>query len=240
MRNIKKLLKTKKIAILTCYDATFANLIQHTKCDAILVGDSLGLTIKGEKNTHNVTLEEMIYHTKAVRQGANKTPIIADLPINSYKTKALALKNARKLIAAGADIIKIEGDKEIYDIVSFLYQNEIYVCAHIGYTPQISPKIKRLKNPEDYLGKAKSLEVSGACMIVLSMTDANIDTLVTNNLNIPTIGFRSSKNCDGAVEILYDILGLSKNLSSPKTFPNGISALPVKNLLNQFIESVNK
>lgn len=145
MRNIKKLLKTKKIAILTCYDATFANLIQHTKCDAILVGDSLGLTIKGEKNTHNVTLDEMIYHTKAVRQGATKTPIIADLPINSYKTKALALKNARKLIAAGADIIKIEGDKEIYDIVSFLYQNEIYVCAHIGYTPTNFYKNKKVK-----------------------------------------------------------------------------------------------
>ena len=240
MININKFLNSKKIVILTCYDATFASLIEHTKCDAILVGDSLGLTIKGEENTHKVTLDEMIYHTQAVRRGAKKIPIIADLPINTFKTKAAALKNAKKLIAAGANIIKIEGDKDIYDIVAYLSQNDIKVCGHIGYTPQTDSKIEKIKSPTEFLGKAKSLEVSGACMVVLSMTGAKVDKLVTDNLSIPTISFRSSNQCIGVVEIIYDILGLSINLSTRKKLPKNTSALPIKKVLNKFIAATQK
>lgn len=240
MANINKFLKTKRITILTCYDATFAKLLEETQCDAVLVGDSLGIVIKGEKNTRSVSMEEMIYHTKAVRQGIKKKPIITDMPINSYKDKKMALNNAKKLIKAGADIVKLEGDKKIYDVVSFLTSKNIKVCAHIGYTPQSTKKNLKIKNQTEFLAKAKSLEVCGACMIILSKTGPEIDKLITKNLLIPTISFRSSNNCKGIVEIIYDVLGLTPNFTLEKNNLKKTTTKPIKKLINNYIKETHK
>ncbi len=212
MNCIDQLLKKNNIAIITCYDASFATVMTNTEVDALLVGDSLGLMIKGEKNTRQVTIDEMIYHTKSVRQGASSIPIIADMPINSYKNKQMALKNALRLSQAGANFVKIEGgNDDVCEIIKYLTQNYILVCGHIGYTPQKMSENKQIYNPDSILNQSKKLERAGIKMIVLSMMTEAIDQIITKNLNIPTIAFRSSTKCKGQVEILYDLIGISTN-----------------------------
>ena len=215
MRDLKKLFSKENIAIITCYDASFSSYLSRTNCDALLVGDSLGVIIKGESSTLEVTMSEVIYHTKSVRNGAPLMPIISDMPINSFSNKNMALKNAKLLINAGADMVKIEGENNILEIVKHLSVNKILVCGHIGYMPQVN-KIKKLTN-EDLLTKAKNLEEAGLKMLVMSMTSESDDQTITNQLSIPTISFRSSPFCNGEVEVLYDLLGItSASFSSDK------------------------
>lgn len=218
MNCIDQLLKKDNIAIITCYDASFATVMTNTEVDALLVGDSLGLMIKGEKNTHKVTIDEMIYHTKSVRQGASSIPIITDMPINSFMNKQMALKNALRLSQAGANFVKIEGSNDVCEIIEYLTQNNILVCGHIGYTPQKMSENKQIYNPDSILNQSKKLERAGIKMIVLSMMTEEIDQIITKNLNIPTIAFRSSTKCKGQVEILYDLIGIS---TSPENLLDG-------------------
>lgn len=211
MNRIEKLQSKKKITIITCYDASFAGWLEKNKCDALLVGDSLGIYVKGEISTKTVLLDELLYHTKAVKSGAKSIPIISDMPYGTFNTKRMALQNASKIIDAGADMVKIEGDIEIYPIIDHLTEHGIRVCGHIGFTPQTIDKPKKHYDPKVFLAKAKSIEACGASMIVLSMMGERVDALITKNLNIPTISFRSSDSCDGCVEILHDLLGISSN-----------------------------
>ena len=144
MKTLQSLLKKEKIAIISCYDASFASMLSRTHVDALLVGDSLGTRIKGEKNILNVTMDEVIYHIRAVKNGAKELPIIADMPANSYNHKSTALANAKKIIEAGADMIKLEGGKEIEEIIKHLSKENIFICGHIGFTPQ-TKKIEEFK-----------------------------------------------------------------------------------------------
>jgi len=125
MSRINTLLKKKNISIITCYDATFSNLLEQCKCDAVLVGDSLGIIIKGEKNTRKVSMDEMIYHTQAVRRGSTSLPIISDMPLLALETKKNTLINAKALIDAGADMIKIEGGSSKLPLIKFLSDNKL-------------------------------------------------------------------------------------------------------------------
>ena len=233
MRNLQKLFRKKNIAIVTCYDATFASFLAHAGCDALLVGDSLGILIKGQLSTHEVKMNEVIYHTKSVRRGAPVIPIISDMPINSFLNKNIALKNAKLLIDAGADIVKIEGDNDILQIVKHLTKHKIPVCGHIGSMPQTN-KIKKSVS-ENLLTKAKNLEGAGLKMIVISMASGSNN--ITKQLSIPTISFRSSFFCDGKVELLYDLLGLSKtSLSNKKNNRNKIIS---SKMVKKFIQTVH-
>jgi 3-methyl-2-oxobutanoate hydroxymethyltransferase len=233
MRNLQKLFRKKNIAIVTCYDATFASFLAHAGCDALLVGDSLGILIKGQLSTHEVKMNEVIYHTKSVRRGAPVIPIISDMPINSFLNKNIALKNAKLLIDAGADIVKIEGDDDILEIVKHLTKHKIPVCGHIGSMPQIN-KIKKSVS-ENLLTKAKNLEGAGLKMIVISMASGSNN--ITKQLSIPTISFRYSFFCDGKVELLYDLLGLSeKSLSNKK---NNINEIISSKMIKKFIQTVH-
>jgi len=207
MRDLKKLFNKKNIAIITCYDASFASYLSNTNCDALLVGDSLGVLIKGQSSTLEVKMSEVLYHTESVRKGAPLMPIISDMPINSFSNKSMALKNAKLLINAGADMVKIEGENNILEIVKHLSINKILVCGHIGCMPQVN-QIKNLPN-EDLLTKAKNLEEAGLKILVMSMTSESDDQTITNQLSIPTISFRSSPFCNGEVEVLYDLIGIS-------------------------------
>ena len=208
MKTLQSLLKKEKIAIISCYDASFASMLSRTQVDALLVGDSLGTRIKGEKNILNVTMDEVIYHIRAVKNGAKELPIIADMPANSYNNKSTALANAKKIIEAGADMIKLEGGKEIEEIIKHLSKENIFICGHIGFTPQ-TKKIEEFKlKSKDLLNDARLLQDAGISMIVLSMMDSEIDFEITRELKIPTISYQSSDKCTGSVEILYDLLGL--------------------------------
>ena len=234
MRNLKKLFSKKNIAIITCYDATFASFLSNAGCDALLVGDSLGVLIKGQLSTREVKMNEIIYHTESVRRGAPVIPIISDMPINSFLNKNMALKNAKLLIRAGADIVKIEGDDNILEIVKHLSKHKIPVCGHIGSMPQIN-KIKKSVS-ENLLTKAKNLEGAGLKMIVISMASGSNNN-ITKQLSIPTISFRSSFFCDGKVELLYDLLGLSeKSLSNKK---NNINEIISSKMVKKFIQTVH-
>ena len=208
MKTLQSLLKKEKIAIISCYDASFASMLSRTQVDALLVGDSLGTRIKGEKNILNVTMDEVIYHIRAVKNGAKELPIIADMPANSYNNKSTALANAKKIIEAGADMIKLEGGKEIEEIIKHLSKENIFICGHIGFTPQ-TKKIEEFKlKSKDLLNDARLLQDAGISMIVLSMMNSEIDFKITRELRIPTISYQSSDKCTGSVEILYDLLGL--------------------------------
>tara|TARA_Y100000748_G_C15366886_1_gene438080 strand:- start:65 stop:787 length:723 start_codon:yes stop_codon:yes gene_type:complete len=237
---INKLIKKNKIVILTCYDFSFAGWLERNKCDALLVGDSLGIYIKGDNSTKNTLITDIVYHTKAVKSGVKSIPIIADMPLGSYSSKRLAKKNALKLIEAGADMIKIEGSKDVYETIDYLANYNINICGHIGYTPQTEDKPLKKYQTKDLLAQAKSLEACGAKMIVLSMTGDEADELITNNLKIPTISFRSSFKCNGAVEILHDLLGISNNsfvFKNSNFKKNNISS---QALLQNFIQNIKE
>jgi 3-methyl-2-oxobutanoate hydroxymethyltransferase len=237
---LNRLLKKNSIAIITCYDATFSNLLEKCRCDAVLVGDSLGIVIKGDKSTRAVMNDEMVYHTRAVRSGSNKLPIISDMPLLSIKNKKSALKYARLLIESGADMVKIEGGASVLSLIKYLSENNIRVCAHIGYTPQSMKQPLSKVDPRKSLEIATSLQEHGAEMIVLSMMGAETDALITKNLTIPTIAFRSSNLCTGNVEIIYDLIGVtSKFLEGKKTGQKSQSS-PSISAVKNYIESIHK
>jgi len=208
MNKLENLIKRERLAIISCYDATFASMLASTEVDALLVGDSLGTRVKGGRDILNVTMHEILYHTRAVKNGANHLPIISDMPIHSYDTKSAALINAKKIIESGADGVKLEGGKEIEDIVRHLTHEEIFTCGHIGFTPQ-TKNISEFKfKLDDLLEDAKILQDAGISMIVLSMLTSEASQALTAELDIPTISYKSSNKCSGRVEILYDLLGL--------------------------------
>jgi len=238
MRDLKKLFSKENIAIITCYDASFASFLSKTHCDALLVGDSLGILIKGQSSTLEVKMSEVLYHTESVRKGAPLMPIISDMPINSFSDKNLALKNARLLINAGADMVKIEGENDILDVVKHLSINKILVCGHIGSMPQVK-KIKNLPD-EELLLKAKNLEEAGLKMLVMSMTSELDDKAITNKLSIPTIGFRSSPFCNGEVKLLYDLLGItSASISNEKKEIGKIEQPTILDKIEKFIKKIH-
>ena len=239
MAGLKKLFSKKNIAIITCYDASFASYLSNTNVDALLVGDSLGILIKGQASTREVKMSEVLYHTESVRRGAPLMPIISDMPINSFANKNMALKNAKLLINAGADMVKIEGENNIIEIVKYLNINKILVCGHIGFMPQAN-KINKSKN-EDLLTKAKKLEEAGLKMLVLSMTSKSDDKAITNQLSIPTISFRSSSLCNGGVEILYELLGItSTSISNDKKNTHLMEQSTILHMLEKFITKIHK
>jgi 3-methyl-2-oxobutanoate hydroxymethyltransferase len=204
IEDIKRMKGKEKISVLTCYDYSFAKIIDR-KVDIILVGDSLGNVVLGYDKTKHVKMEDMIRHVEAVRRGAPNTFIVADLPYGSYDDKKGAVINARKLVKAGADAVKPEGKPEI---VRMLVHNDIEVMGHIGHLPQSEVKAKVHREWNELLDSAKSLEEAGAFAVVLEMVQSEVAKKISKILSIPTIGIGAGKGCDGQVLVLYDLLGL--------------------------------
>jgi 3-methyl-2-oxobutanoate hydroxymethyltransferase len=204
----------EKIAMLTCYDASFASLMEAAGIDVLLVGDFLGLVLHGAADTLNVTMQDMLYHTRSVAAASKSLPIMTDMPYGSYRTPELALDNASSLIAAGAHMIKLEGGGT--DIVRHLVAHNIPVCGHLGYTPQsiLSKEGGNVQGRDTASSKqiqsdALALQQAGVCMLVLSMLPAALAAQITAQLRIPTIGIGAGKDCDGQVQVVYDMLGIS-------------------------------
>lgn len=208
----------EKIAVLTCYDATFAAVLENAGVDVLLVGDSLGNVLHGSDTTLAVTLNDMLYHTRCVARGASKAFIVADMPFGSYQiSPEQAFENAAMIIAAGAQMVKIEGGHVMANTIQFLTQRGIPVCAHIGLTPQSVHQLGGYKlqgdtekSAKQLLDDAKILEKSGAGMLVMEVVPAKLAKKVTQALSIPTIGIGAGPDCSGQVLVLHDMLGISQ------------------------------
>ena len=208
--------KGEKIAMLTAYDYSTAKLIDEAGIPLILVGDSLGNVVLGYESTISVTMEEMLHHTKAVVRGTKQAMVIGDLPFMTYHISvADALHNAARFLQeAGAQAVKLEGGVAVSEKVSRIVECGIPVMGHIGLTPQSINQLGGYKvqgrTPETatkLLKDAQALEEAGAFAVVLETVPAPLATLITQRLNIPTIGIGAGIGCDGQVQIINDILG---------------------------------
>ena len=211
----------EKIAMVTCYDATFARLVEKAGIDSILVGDSLGMVIKGEENTLNVSLDEVAHHVSAVKRGAQNPFLIADMPFGSYQSSVeQGIESAVKLIKAGAEAVKVEGGSEVCPLISKLVSFGIPVVAHVGLTPQYVNKFggfaKRGKSEEEcrfIMDSALAVEKAGADMIVLEGIPENLAADITKKVKIPTIGIGAGTDTDGQVLVIYDLLGMNADFN---------------------------
>ncbi|MBT6184519.1 MAG: 3-methyl-2-oxobutanoate hydroxymethyltransferase, partial [Betaproteobacteria bacterium] len=204
------------VTMLTCTDASFAGMLDQAEVDMFLIGDSLGMVIQGDNSTLGVTMGDMVYHTRCVAKATNRALIVGDLPFGSYqKSPEQAIENAIELMAAGAQMVKLEGGVVMSDTVRFLVDRGIPVCGHIGLTPQsvhalggfkVQGKSEEAIN--DLIVAAKALEQSGASAIVLELVPNDVGGRVTEAINIPVIGIGAGPYCSGQVLNLYDMLDI--------------------------------
>ena len=203
-----------RIAMLTCYDASFAAVLEAAGVDALLIGDSLGNVLQGHESTLPVTLRDMVYHTECVARGSKRAFIIGDMPFSTFQVSPQeAFRNAAELMAAGAHMVKIEGGRPMLDTIEFLTDRGIPVCGHLGLTPQSVHALGgyRVQGRGEDAGQqllrdAKQLEQAGAGMIVLEAIPAALAGAVTEALKIPTIGIGAGVDCSGQVLVLHDML----------------------------------
>lgn len=212
----------RKITVLTAYDYPFARIMDQAGIDMILVGDSLGSVVAGYDNTLPVTMEEMLYHTKAVVRGSENALIIADMPFMSYQADVReACVNAGRLIKeGGAHAVKVEGGTNIATTVAAIVNMDVPVVGHIGLTPQSIHRMGGYKvqgrqdeQAERLLEDAAALEAAGAFALVLEGIPAQLARQITASTNIPTIGIGAGPDCSGQVLVIHDILGLCEKYS---------------------------
>jgi 3-methyl-2-oxobutanoate hydroxymethyltransferase len=206
----------EKIAMLTCYDASFASVLDRAGVDALLIGDSLGMVIGGHATTLPVTLDEMVYHTRCVAAGARSALIIADMSFGSYQASPeQAFANAARLMAAGAQMVKLEGGAWVAPSVEFLVARGIPVCGHLGLTPQSVHRFGgyKVQGKTDAAAQTlredtRALALAGAELLVLELVPAALAAALTTETSVPTIGIGAGPGCSGQVLVLYDMLGI--------------------------------
>jgi len=210
LNSIRGLKHREKLVMLTCYDFQMAKIFSSVGIDIILVGDSLGMVFQGDSTTKNVTMDQMLYHVKAVAKGAGDIPIVGDMPIHSYSNKEIALENAQRFIDAGVDAIKLEG--YFPETIMHLVKNGIPVQGHIGLLPQTYESFKVVgRKPEDHdrlLREAREIEEAGAFTLVLESIPELLGKEITESIEIPTIGIGAGRFCDGQVLVINDLLGM--------------------------------
>jgi 3-methyl-2-oxobutanoate hydroxymethyltransferase len=203
-----------KIVMLTCYDASFAAVLEEAGVDTLLIGDSLGNVLQGHESTLPVTLRDIVYHTTCVARGSKRAFIVGDMPFSTFQISPQeTLRNAAEIMAAGAHMVKIEGGRPMVETIEFLTDRGIPVCGHLGLMPQSVHQLGGYKvqgkgetAAQQLLREAKQLEQAGAGMIVLEAIPAPLAGEVTRSLRIPTIGIGAGAECSGQVLVLYDML----------------------------------
>ena len=221
---VRTLLKMKRnrqrIVMVTAYDTITARLVDEAGVDAILVGDSLGMVVLGLPSTLQVTIEDMIRHTEAVARAKPRALIVGDMPFMSYEASTSeAVRNAGRLLAAGADAVKIEGGGNMYsDVIKAMTRAGIPVMAHVGLTPQRHKLLggyrlagKTAEEAREIIADAVGAEEAGAFAVVIEYTAAEVAREITRRLTIPTICIGSGPHCDGQVLVIHDLLGLTPN-----------------------------
>jgi 3-methyl-2-oxobutanoate hydroxymethyltransferase len=207
----------EKIAWLTAYDASFAMLVDMAGVDVVLVGDSLGMVIQGHETTVPVTMDDIVYHSKAVARGLGRPFLVADMPFMSYPTREVALANAVRLMQeGGAKMVKLESGSGQLGIVEFLARHDIPVCAHIGLRPQTVHKVggfkvqgREAEAAAQMLKDAHGLQEAGADIVLLECVPATLGAQIAKELEVPVIGIGAGPDVDGQVLVLYDILDLT-------------------------------
>jgi len=226
----------RKIAMLTCYDASFATLMDRCGVDTILVGDSLGNVVQGRGTTLPVTLDDMVYHTECVSRGVRRAFVLTDLPFGSYQgSPAQAMASAARLLAAGAQMVKLEGGAYMAETVRFLVERGVPVCAHIGLTPQSVHQLGgyRVQGKGDagaarLKDDARALEQAGAALIVMEMVPAALAGQITaGTAAMATIGIGAGPDCHGQVLVMHDMLGVfpGKTARFVRNFMQGATAI---------------
>ncbi len=206
------------ITMLTCYDSSFARALDHAGVDCLLVGDSLGMVVQGHRSTLPVSLDDMVYHTRCVARGNQNAWLIGDLPFGSYQASTeQAIRSAAALMQAGAQMVKLEGGGWTTEVVDFLVQRGIPVCAHLGLTPQSVHALGGYRiqgRTEDAAATltrdATALAEAGAAMLVLELLPAPLGRALTEQLPMPVIGIGAGSACSGQVLVLHDMLGITR------------------------------
>lgn len=209
--------KGQKIACMTCYDASFAVLVDEAGVDLVLVGDSLGMVIQGYDTTVPVTVDDIIYHSQAVSRALVRPLMVADMPFMSYSTPEQALSNAvRMMQEGGAQMVKLEGGAGQVDVVKYLASHDIPICAHLGLKPQSVHKIGgfRVQGRESDAASAmrkdaKMLQDAGADIVLLECIPSELGALIAKDLHVPVIGIGAGPDVDGQILVLYDILDIT-------------------------------
>jgi 3-methyl-2-oxobutanoate hydroxymethyltransferase len=240
--------KGEKIACLTCYDASFAVLVDEADADVVLVGDSLGMVIQGHDTTVPVTMDDIVYHCRAVARGLQRPFLMADLPFMSYPSKDQALANAVRLMQeGGAKLIKLESGASQREIVEFLASHDIAVCAHLGLKPQSVHKTggfrvqgREAAAAERMVRDAQSLEAAGADIVLLECIPPALGKAVTAALSVPVIGIGAGPDTDGQILVLYDVLDITSG-RKPRFVRNftegGVSNLQA---LKNYVQAVKR
>jgi 3-methyl-2-oxobutanoate hydroxymethyltransferase len=221
----------EKIAMLTCYDASFARLLDDAGVDVLLVGDSLGMVLQGHDSTVPVAIDEMAYHTQCVARANRFAWIVGDLPFGSYHASVdQAIRNAVRLMQSGAHMVKLEGGGWTAQVVRALVERGIPVCAHLGLTPQSVHALGgyRVQGRDEVAAKAlrmhaRELAEAGASMLVLELMPSSLGRELTQALSIPVIGIGAGADCSGQVLVLHDMLGITRG-KLPRFVRNFMSA----------------
>ncbi|CAB4625662.1 MAG: 3-methyl-2-oxobutanoate hydroxymethyltransferase [Actinobacteria bacterium] len=233
---------SRRLAMVTAYDATFASIIDAADVDLLLVGDSVATVMQGQKNTLGVSMEQMEYHVQMVSSAKPFALVVGDLPFGSYQASVTdAVQNSIRLIKAGAELVKLEGGVHVADQIAAITNADIPVMGHIGLTPQSYHRMGGNKiqgraegdiaGSKDRLMKdALAVQDAGACAVVIEGVPSDVAASITKSLSIPTIGIGAGVGCDGQVLVMHDLLGLS-----PRTFT---FAKPYAQLRNQAIAAV--
>ena len=241
-KKISDLIKKKnkqKIVSLSAYSKNVASILDN-HCDIILVGDSLGSVLYNYQSTREVTLNTMIEHSKSVRMGIKKSLMIVDMPHNTYRNPKEALKNAKQIMKkTKCDGVKLEGGKKIYETIKALIKNKIPVMGHLGLLPQSDKTFKfkgKKKSERDRIIKdSQLLEKAGVFSIVLECVETSLAKIVTQNINVPTIGIGASKYCDGQILVIDDLIGLNQtNYKFVKKYGN------IRNNISKAVSNYSK
>lgn len=235
----------EKIATLTCYDASFASLMDHCGVDLLLVGDSLGNVLQGHSTTLPVTIADIAYHTACAARGNQTALLVADMPFGSYATPQSAFDNAVKLMQAGAQMVKLEGGAWLVDTVKFLTERGVPVFAHLGLTPQAVHQLggfkvqgKTAESAERLKADAMALQAAGATLLLLEAIPTALGKEVTEMLAIPTIGIGAGPDCSGQVLVMHDMLDVfpGKKARFVRNFMEGQSS--IEGAIRAYIKAV--
>ncbi len=236
----------EKIAMLTCYDATFAQTACQAGVDVLLVGDSLGMVLQGHDSTLPVTVAEMAYHTASVKRGNQGALILADLPFMAYATLEQALNNSAALMQAGAHMVKLEGAAWLAEPIRQLAERGVPVCAHLGLTPQAVNILGGYKvqgrqeaQARQMRADAMALEQAGAAMLLLECVPSELAAEISQAVKIPVIGIGAGVATDGQVLVLHDMLGLSLSGRTPKFVKNFMAGQSsIQNAISAYVKAV--
>ena len=239
----KKKQRGERITALTAYDNPTARLLDESGVDVILVGDSLGMVVLGYDDTTQVTLAEMLHHTRAVARGVKRALLVADLPIHTYDTSEEAVANARELMAGGAQAVKLEGGVNRVSQIEAIVAGGIPLMAHIGMLPQsvreeggYKLKGRTPAEADALLRDARAVEAAGAFSIVLELVAAETARQITEAVRIPTIGIGSGQSCDGEILVTHDLIGLFPWFTPKFARPEANVAAEIRKAVAAFIE----